>query len=124
MVFSLAGPGSAEFKDLLSEVLRIPLFFLCYTQAPFLFLQELILQALEADCVLFHVTQQKVLRRKLLAPTSKDGGSMVHVRLDNLSNKKPGEQFLCHPEAEPTNRECYKLNLEGKLLNQGFLSGN
>lgn len=57
---------------------------------------------LEADCVLFHVAQQKVLRRKLLAPTSKDGGSVVHLRLDNLSNKKAGSssyaiQWLSQP---------------------------
>lgn len=78
---------------------------------------------LEADCGLFQVAPQKVLRRKLLAPTSKDGGSMVHLRLDNLSNKKPGSSsYASQWLSQPT--ECYKLNLEGKLLNQGFLSGN
>ncbi|RMC14094.1 hypothetical protein DUI87_09182 [Hirundo rustica rustica] len=46
--------------------------------------------------------EQTVLRRKLLAPTSKDGGSTVHQRLDNLSNKKPGSssyaiQWLSQP---------------------------
>lgn len=54
------------------------------------FCKSWFLKLLEADCVLFHVAQQTVLRRKLLAPVSKDFGSRVHARLDNLSNKKPG----------------------------------
>lgn len=69
--------------------------------------------------------KQTVLRRKLLAPPPKMvGDSVVHLRLDNLKQHETWEQVLHHPVAEPTNRECYKLNLEGKLLNQGFLSRN
>lgn len=54
------------------------------------FFKSWFLRLLEADCVFFHVAQQMVLRRKLLAPTSKDFGSRVRPRLDDLSNKKPG----------------------------------
>lgn len=86
-----------------SQILRLPLFFLCYTWPPFLFHQELILKASRSRWCLVPCCSAGGVLEEAAGSHLPGLRFQVCLRLDNQSNRKPGSgsytfEWLSHQQ--------------------------